>query len=467
MFLPLIFKLNDIILPSIIPYDPGRILNFISILLTSWSDRSNRRGGFIRAVHLQQKEKGEAMKRLTARALIMICVVLLLATVVCCSRETSVASDGSEPRLNRTTVLSGLSNPWDLAFTPDGAMLFTEKCRGLSVRLADGKVRHLFGASGAALEAGDLFCQGQSGMLGVAVDPEFKDNRYAYVYMASNLNSTKTNRVVRITVDEGYIRVGRRLDIVTDIPFKLSANFWGRSGAHSGGRIRFSPADGFLYVTTGDNHNGPLPQDLARLGGKTLRIDRNGAAAKGNLTPSGGDPRIFTYGHRNIQGITFRPGTLQPFSCEHGPGHSDEVTPLKAGGNGGWDPKPTAGVTCASNYCGYTSNKPDGTPTPMTDLARFPNALKPSWNNQGISEGMGPCVFLSGKHWQAWDGRLAVGFLRGARIDILELDANGMASGKTTVTGLPAERMRSLVSGPDGALYVATDAGEIWRLSVK
>jgi glucose/arabinose dehydrogenase len=407
------------------------------------------------------------MNRVTAKALTVISLVLLVLMIVNCTREPSAAADSGEPRLNRTMVLSGLGDPWDLAFAPDGAMLFTEKCRGLSVRLPDGKIRLLFGTKGAALEAGDLFCQGQSGMLGVALDPEFKGNRLVYVYMASNLNKTKTNRVVRLTVDEDYSRVSRRLDIVTDIPFKQSANFWGRSGAHSGGRIRFSPADGFLYVTTGDNHNGPLPQDLTRLGGKTLRIDRSGAAAKGNNTPSGGDPRIFTYGHRNIQGITFRPDAGQPFSCEHGPGHSDEVTPLQAGGNGGWDPKPTAGVTCASNYCGYTSNKPDGTPTSMTDLARFPDALKPSWNNQGVSEGMGPCVFLSGKHWQAWDGRLAVGFLRGARIEILELDANGMATGKTTVTGIPAARMRSLVSGPDGALYVATDAGEIWRLTVK
>jgi glucose/arabinose dehydrogenase len=407
------------------------------------------------------------MNRLTAKALTVFSAVLFVLTVVNCSRDTSVAADGGELRLNHTIVLSGLNNPWDLAFAPDGAMLFTEKCRGLSVRLADEKIRRLFGTSGSALEAGDFFCQGQSGMLGVALDPDFKDNRFVYVYIASNLNNTKTNRVVRLTVDADYTRVSRRLDIVTDIPYKQSANFWGRPGAHSGGRIRFGPTDGFLYVTTGDNHNGPLPQDLSRLGGKTLRIDRNGAAARGNLTPSGGDPRIFTYGHRNIQGITFRPGTGQPFACEHGPGHSDEVTPLKAGGNGGWDPKPTAGVTCASNYCGYTSNKPDGTPTSMTDLARFPDALKPSWNNQGVSEGMGPCVFLSGKHWQAWDGRLAVGFLRGARIVILELDANGMATGNTTVTGIPAERMRSLVSGPDGALYVATDAGEIWRLTVK
>lgn len=407
------------------------------------------------------------MNRVTAKALTVISVVLFVATIVHSSREASAAADVSEPRLTHAIVLSGLSDPWDMAFAPDGAMLFTEKCRGLSVRLVDGKIRRLFGATGSALGAGDLFCQGQSGMLGVAVDPEFKDNRYVYVYMASTLNHTKTNRVVRLTVDADYSKVGRRLDIITDIPFKQSANFWGRSGAHSGGRIRFNTADGFLYVTTGDNHDGPLPQDLTRLGGKTLRIDRSGAAAKGNLTPSGGDPRIFTYGHRNIQGITFQPGTGRPFSCEHGPGHSDEVTQLKAGGNGGWDPKPTAGVTCMSNYCGYTSNKPDGTPTPMTDFVRFPNALKPSWNNQGVSEGMGPCVFLSGKHWQAWDGRLAVGFLRGARIEILELDANGMAISKKTVAGIPAQRMRSLVSGPDGVLYVATDAGEIWRLSVK
>lgn len=407
------------------------------------------------------------MNRLTAKVLTVISAVLFILTFVNCGREPVVAADGGEPRLNRTVVLSGLNAPWDLAFAPDGAMLFTEKCRGLSVRLADGKIRHLFGTSGSVLEAGDLFCQGQSGMLGVTIDPAFKDNRYVYIYMASNLNNTKTNRVVRLTVGADYNRVSQRRDIVTDIPFKQSANFWGRSGAHSGGRIRFSPADGFLYVATGDNHNGPLPQDLTRLGGKTLRIDRNGAAAKGNNTPSGGDLRIFTYGHRNLQGIAFQPGTGRPFSCEHGPGHSDEVTPLKAGGNGGWDPKPTAGVTCMSNYCGYTSNKPDGTPTSMTDLARFSDALKPSWNNQGVSEGMGPCVFLGGKHWQAWDGRLAVGFLRGVRIEILALDVKGMAAGKTTITGIPAERMRSLVLGPDGALYVATDAGEIWRLSVK
>lgn len=403
----------------------------------------------------------------TARALRMMCPIFLAVVLVHCGCVRSIAADDRGLQINRTVVMSGLNDPWDLAFAPDGAMLFTEKCHGMSVRTSDGTIRHLFGKAGAALEAADFFCQGQSGMLGVAIDPAFAQNHYVYVYMASTLGRTKTNRVVRLTIDKAYTSVADRTDIVTDIPFKQSFNRWGRAGAHSGGRIRFSPFDGHLYVTTGDNHNGPLPQDLSRLGGKVLRIDRDGNAANGNQPPSGGDPRIFTYGHRNIQGIAFHPGTGRPFACEHGPGHSDEVTPLAAGGNGGWDPAPTKGVSCASDYCGYTSNKPDGSPTSMTDLARFPNALKPSWNNRGDSEGMGSCVFLSGSHWKAWEGRLAVGFLRGARIELLQMDAAGMTTQATTVADLPSQRMRTLVLGPDGAIYVATDAGEIWRLAAE
>jgi glucose/arabinose dehydrogenase len=409
------------------------------------------------------------MKHAMTGFLIALVTIFLSAAAAHCGSgqgapATAESTAGSEPRLVRTVVLSGLKSPWDLAFTPDGAMLFTEKCRGLSVRRANGTIRHLFGTAGAAIVANDFFCQGQSGMLGVAVDPEFAANRFLYIYMLSHLGD-QANRVVRLTVDTGYTTVSARKDIVAGIAYKKTFNFWGGAGTHSGGRLRFSPVDGFLYVTTGDNHDGPLPQDLTRLGGKTLRIDRDGTAAPGNRTPTGGDPRIFTFGHRNVQGIAFHPGTGQPFACEHGPRHSDEITPLVAGGNGGWDPQPEAGVTCASNYCGYTSTKRDGTPTPMTDLARFPEALRPAWTNKGISEGMGSCVFLSGAPWQAWDGRLAVGFLRGGRIEVLQIDASGMTTNTVTVAGIPKERMRSLVQGPDGVLYVATDTGEIWRLA--
>ncbi|MGE0762756.1 MAG: sorbosone dehydrogenase family protein [Bdellovibrionales bacterium] len=372
-------------------------------------------------------------------------------------------SSNVEPTLQRTDFMTGLSNPWDLAFTPDNAMLFTERCNGLSVRRADGSVTRLFGSAGSALVAADMFCEGQSGMLGVAVDPNFATNRTIYVYMASNLSTNpRTNRVIRLTVDAGYTMVANRTDIITDIAYKNAGNSWGGAGAHSGGRLRFGP-DGYLYVTTGDNHNGPLPQDLTRLGGKVLRVTGNGTAAPGNNAPAGADPRIFTFGHRNVQGIAFRPGSNQPFSSEHGPGHTDEVTPLAAGGNSGWDPRPEAGVTCNDNYCGYVSNKTNGALTPMTDTGKFVNAMMPVYTNNGQSQGMGPSVFLYGTQWKAWEGSLLVGVMAATRLDRLRLNANNSVASVTQV-GLPAQRIRSLVQGPDGNLYVATDSGSIWRV---
>jgi glucose/arabinose dehydrogenase len=249
---------------------------------------------------------------------------------------------------------------------------------------------------------------------------------------------------------------------VADIPYKRSATMIGRAGAHSGGRIRFGP-DGFLYVTTGDNHSPTLPQDLKALGGKVLRIDRDGKPAPGNNTPAGGDPRIYTYGHRNVQGIDFRPGSGQPFVAEHGPNHSDEVTPLVAGGNAGWDPQNRPSLFCPGGYCGYAGN---ARTMPMTDTERFPDAMRPSWTNDGDSDGLGPAAFLNGPQWQDWNGRLAVGVMGARRVDVLALDAKGMAVGRARMD-LPRNRVRSLVLGPQNDLYIVVDEGEIWKLSPK
>jgi len=365
------------------------------------------------------------------------------------------------PVLTRSVLLQGLSNPWDIAVAPDGSMFFTEKCRGLSVRHPDGTVTRLFGTSGSALVAPDLECVGQSGVHGVALDPAFATNRTLYVYMLSTIStSPRTNRVVRLVLNSGYTSADGRADIISDIPFKDASNAVGGAGSHSGGRIRFGP-DGFLYVTTGDNHNQALPQSPTMLGGKVLRLTTTGAAAPGNTPPAGFDARIFTYGHRNVQGITFRPGTGQPFISEHGPNHSDEVTPLVNGGNGGWDPKDRPSLSCPGGYCGYAGNS---STMPMTDVARFPNAMRPSWSNDGSSQGMGPAVFLVGTQWAAWNGRLAVGIMGGARLKILELDAAGTTTGAIDAS-LPDARYRALTLGPDGNLYVATDSGEIWRVT--
>lgn len=369
------------------------------------------------------------------------------------------------PTLTRTVVATGLSSPWDLAFLPDGSMLFTEKCRGLSRRQANGTVVRLFGTSGSALVANDLFCEGQSGAHGVAIDPDFATNRYVYMFMASNINTNpRTNRVVRIQLDPTFTTASNRTDIITDIAFKNVGNaVSGSSGAHSGGRIRFGP-DGYLYVTTGDNHNATLPQDLTRMGGKVLRVTRDGAGAPGNNTPAGGDARIYTYGHRNVQGITFRPAGQpnagQPFTAEHGPNHSDEVTPLVAGGNAGWDPQNRPTLTCPDNYCGYAGNP---TTMPMTDTTRFPAAMRPSWVHNTGARGMGPLTFLSGTQWKGWDGRLAVSIMDAQQMHVLGLDAAGIMT-SDTVASLTATRYRSLVQGPDGNLYIVTDGGEIWRV---
>jgi len=356
--------------------------------------------------------------------------------------------------------MSGLSSPWDIAATSDGTLFFTERCRGLSVRHTDGSVARLFGTVGSSLVATDLLCQGQSGVHGIALDPAFATNRTVYLFMTSTASMPRTNRVVRLVLGADLRSASSRTDIVTDIAFKNAGNAHGGAGAHSGGRLRFGP-DGFLYVATGDNHNGTVPQSPTVLGGKVLRVTTSGAAAPGNNAPTGYDARIYTYGLRNVQGISFRPGSGQPFVADHGPNHSDEVTPLVAGGNGGWDPQNRPSLNCADGYCGYAGS---ASTMPMTDLARFPNALRPSWSNSGASQGMGPLVFLTGTAWRGWNGRLAVGLLSGQRVDVLTIDGTGVATERVNA-GLPGTRYRALTMGPDGSLYVATDSGEIWRVT--
>ena len=401
---------------------------------------------------------------------------------------TTSATQAGAPALSHADVLTKLDSPWDMAFLPNGTMFFTEKCLGLSVRQPDGKVVKLLGmkdAKGYASTAGDLFCEGQAGMNGVAVDPNFASNRFIYVYSTSSLTAPGTNRVLRLKVNDTATAVSDRVDIVTDIQYKPRASNhpFGGPGAHNGGRIRFSPGDGYLYVTTGDTHNGVVPQSPTLIGGKVLRIDRDGKAAPGNGAPAGFDPRVYTYGHRNPQGITFRPGTNQPFTAENGPWHSDEVTALRPGGNAGWDPRPNmAGRgACPDNYCGYSPNqmgamdpKDRSAFMPMTDLKTYPDAMRPAWNNDGLSQGMFGATFLSGPQWKGWNGKMIIGFAGigihgtpvGNRLDVLDIAADGLSANRTTVNlPMPAARFRSVVQGPDGNLYVATDEGSISRLT--
>jgi aldose sugar dehydrogenase len=395
------------------------------------------------------------------------------------------------PTLSTEVAVGKLELPWDMAFLPNGTMFFTEKCKGLSVRLPDGAIKKLHGLGGTtgySSASADLFCDGQAGMMGVAIDPEFEKNRYIYVYSSSKLNDKLGNRVMRMKVDAALAAVSDRTDIVADIGYKPAATKhpFGGPGAHNGGRVRFNPGDGFLYVTTGDNHKGIAPQDPKYIGGKVLRIDRDGKAAAGNKAPEGFDPRIYTYGHRNPQGIAFRPGDNRPFTAENGPWHSDEVTALTNGGNAGWDPRPNVGgrKDCPDDYCGYSPNqmgaldpKKRAAFMPMTDLKTYPKAMKPAWSNNGLSQGMFCNAFLTGAKWKDWDGQMVVGYAGigihgtpvGNRLDVLKISADGNSSKRSevswpTVTG----RYRGVTLGPDGDLYVALeDQGVIIRVTPK
>ena len=391
--------------------------------------------------------------------------------------------------LQHETVLSDLENPWDMAFLDDGTMFFTEKCKGLSVRMPSGDVNALLGMGGVdgyASTADDLFCEGQAGMMGVAVDPAFADNRRIYVYSTSNMSDPHTNRLMRLVVNDDFTNVSDRTDIVDDVPYKMAASDhpFGGPGAHNGGRVRFNPADGYLYLTTGDNHNEEVPQSPTLMGSKVLRMDTDGNAAPENSPPDGFDPRTYTYGHRNVQGIAFHPETGAAITAEHGPWHSDEITVLVNGGNAGWDPRPNMAGRgdCPDDYCGYSPNQMDGMNRyerasfmPMTDFATYPDAMPPIWDNNGWSQGTSSAAFLQGDQWGDWDGAMVVGIMGigfggtpiGQRIDVIELTEDGMAVQDVTELTLPMEagRFRSVVLGPDGSLYTAVDEGFIHKLT--
>ena len=389
-------------------------------------------------------------------------------------------------------VFQQSENPWDMAFLPNNTMFFTEKCKGLSVRLPSGSVNKLLGVGGSAgfpAVKSDLFCDGQAGVQGVAIDPDFAQNRFIYLYSSSK-GSNRTyggynNIVMRMKVNPGLDAIFDIVEIVNDLGYKpMKSNHpFGGPGAHNGGRLRFGP-DGFLYITIGDNHNGAGPQSPTELRGKLLRVDRDGNAAAGNNAPAGFDKRIFAYGFRNPQGIAFRPGSGDLYLSENGPWHSDEVTKVVNGGNGGWDPRDNVNGrgACPDNYCGYSPNQMGALPPAeraafmsMTDLKAYPNAMKPAWNNNGLSQGMCGSVWLVGKQWKEWEGRLAVGYAgigihgtpTGNRIDILDIAQDGSSAKREELLWPTfAGRFRHLSQGADGALYVADEAsGSIYRVA--
>jgi glucose/arabinose dehydrogenase len=423
-------------------------------------------------------------------------LIASVASALLLGGSAVMAAGMDVPMIKATPILEGLDKPWDMNVRPDGTMFFTEICKGLSMRSPDGKVTNIYGmkgSSGYSSSGADLFCSGQAGMMGVVADRNFDDNRRLYVASTSdkyhgsgcktNFERCDGNIVMRLTLSKDLKSVTDRTDIVKDIqykPFESNQPFGG-PGAHNGGRLRVGPG-GYLWVAGGDRHRGVCPQSPDLLCGKVLRIDADGNAHPDNNPPAGFDKRIYTYGHRNVQGIDFRPSDGRAFTAEHGPWHSDEITALVNGGNGGWDPQQNiAGRnSCPDEYCGYEPDQMDGKDPavrasymPMSDT-RFADLMHPTWNNNGYSQGTGSAAFLKGDNWGIYEGRLATGVMGigfggtpiGQRIDMVGITADALAI--NAITRMPlgfSKRFRGLVMGPDNALYVAVDEGEIYRVT--
>jgi glucose/arabinose dehydrogenase len=351
------------------------------------------------------------------------------------------------PTVRREPVLALSDVVWDLAFLPDGAALVTMRS-GEIRKIAAGALTSTVVANAASVSnpLAGLFAEGQSGLMGIAVDSAFAQNRRIYVYFSHDQGGTKDNRVVRYRLTPEDTLADRK-DLVTGISYKAVATSNGGPGSHSGGRLRFGP-DGFLYLTTGDNQSATIPQDVEALGSKVLRFTTDGAPAPGNPT-LGSRKLVWALGFRNPQGIAFHPWTGDVFISEHGPGEDDEVTKLKAGANGGWNPN--AGGT----YNGYSGAK-------MTDTTAVPTATAPIWKRND-SNGMSACTFLRGESWKAWRDRLAVAFLNGKSIVVIDFDATlSSVVEETTFPGI-TERVRSVVMGPDERLWVTSDEGRVFR----
>ena len=338
------------------------------------------------------------------------------------------------PELMVTEIVTGLSHPWGIDFTPDGTMLFTQRAGVLNARLTDGTVKRV------AADLGDLLVDGFAGLQALAVDPDFSTNRRFYTLQG---HTGREMQVIAWTIDADYDEATRVVDpLVKGMP--IGPGPW-----HSGGRLLFGP-EGNLWIATGDGRVVTGAQDLTSLGGKVLRVDpRTGAGAPGN--PFGASSPVYAYGFRNPQGLALRPGTDQMWLVQHGPKHDDEINLLAPGGNYGWDPIPDDGTLVFYDYS-------DEAGVPMTDLAKFPSARQARWSSGFPTLATSGAVFLDGPQWGEWEGRLAVATLKTKSLRVFEFTEQGDFASQIVVPELDGSqgRLRTPVLGPDGALYIAT-----------
>jgi glucose/arabinose dehydrogenase len=313
------------------------------------------------------------------------------------------------------TLASNLEVPWAMDFAADGRLFFTERAGRIRVIADDGLDPEPWATIGVSQI-------NEGGLMGLALHPEFPDEPWIYVCYTTRIGGSIANRISRVRqADGGGID---EEPLVGDIP---------GSPIHDGCRLKFGP-DGMLYASTGDASSRHLAQDLNSLAGKILRLRADGGIPEDN--PFGPDSYVFTYGHRNPQGLAFRRQDGRLFATEHGPSGEaglrayDEVNVLEAGANYGWPE--AVGAPGLAAYVDPLATYP-GNAVPPSGATFYGSDAIPTWNGNFFFTSLGA------RHLQ----RIVLDRCdRPAAIERLFVEVFG--------------RLREVIEGPDGFLYVAT-----------
>ena len=313
-----------------------------------------------------------------------------------------------------------------MAFLPDGRMLVTELDGNLRLLRPGGR------PSEPLLGLPRIRAYGQGGLMDVALDPDFAANGRIYLSHILGTAAGRTTAVSRARLEGGRLRgfetvfVGRAA---------------GAGGRHFGSRLRFAPG-GALFATIGDRGRRPRAQDLGDHAGAILRLNPDGSAANGNpfAGRSGALPEIWSYGHRNPQGLAFDPDTGRLWSQEHGPRGGDEVNLVRRGRNYGWP-----AITYGRDYSGARITGETARPGMEQPAAYWTPSIAPS----------GLTVYRGGA-FPHWHGNLFVGALRAQLLVRLELDGEEVVHEERLLTGF-GNRIRDVRTGPDGLIYLLLD----------
>jgi glucose/arabinose dehydrogenase len=347
------------------------------------------------------------------------------ATIAKPSADTVVTSEVHSFKLE--TVVEGVTAPWGIAFLPDGRLLVTEKAGALRI-VEKGKL-----LPQPVTGIPEVWSTGQGGLLDVGVHPDYAKNGWIYLSYSDPLDKT----TAMTAVVRGKLRDGAFVEQQT--LFKAPPELYIKdSNVHFGTRFVFD-GRGHVFFSIGERGKGVMAQDLSRPNGKIHRINDDGSVPKDNPFVNRKDalPTIWTYGNRNPQGLTMRPGTNDLWELEHGPRGGDELNLLTAGKNYGWPV-----ITYGMNYDG----------SPMAEATAKPGMEQPVtyWVP---SIAVASLAFYDGTSFPKWKGDLLVSSLAQQELRRLVLKGNTVTKQEVLFSGVG--RLRDLVVGPDGYIYVA------------